>query len=152
MAVFPPASALMTAVPSAFAVTLPADTLATSVLVLDQTMFPVYGSGSVVAVSVYVCPTFNERLFRMVSSFNLLSGNTVTVIESEICMLSGKDAVIVAVPSAIAVTAPSVTVATAGLLVVQIKLDAVACSGVYFGVKAAVCPDSIVKSSFKDMF
>ena len=98
------------AVPAALAVTLPLLTVATEELLVDQVTVP-----EAVAVNVDVSPTVsaNEDLFKETESATA-AAETVTV---HFALAVPHFAVMVAVPAALAVTLPELTVATLLLLV-----------------------------------
>ena len=128
------------AVPSLTAVTLPPSTAATSGLSLVHvTSLFVAPSGLTVAVRVALFPAFSSRLF--LSSVTLSTATsafaTVTV---QVAVLSPAFAVMVAVPSAFAVTVPPSTVAISGLSLVHVTVLSVALSGFTVAVRVAVFP------------
>ena len=110
----------MVAVPAAFAVTFPLLTVATLELLVDHVTVP-----EAVAVKVDVSPTVkaNVDLFKLTESATV-AAVTVTV---HLALAVPHFAVMVAVPAALAVTLPELTVATLELLVDQVTVpDAVA--------------------------
>ena len=142
VAVLSPAFAVTIAVPWATAVTLPfASTVATDELLEDQvTVLFVALSGFTVAVSVRVSPVF--RIVEVMSNVTDSTAMTffLTVTE-QVAVLSPALAVMVAVPSATAVTLPfASTVATEVLSELHVTVLFVALSGFTVAVRVAVSP------------
>ena len=147
VAVLSPALAVIVAVPSATAVTLPfASTVATDVLLeLQVTVLFVALSGFTVAASVTDSPSVSssEDLSSVTDSTAMTFFLTVT---EQVAVLSPALAVMVAVPSATAVTLPfASTVATAVLSELQVTVLFVALSG--FTVAASVADSPSVRVS-----
>ena len=138
VAVFSPALAVIVAVPTLIAVTIPLLTLAMLASeVLQITVLSVTSSGLTVAVRVAVSPTFNDAL--VLSRVILVTGVGTTVIE-QVALLSPALAVIVAEPNLIAVTTPSLTVATEESEESQVIVLSVASSGLTVAVRVRVSP------------
>ena len=115
VAVAVPHLAVIVAVPAETAVTLPLETVATLLLEVDQVTVPL-----AVAVRVELLPATNESvdLFNVTESL-LVAAVTVTV---HFALAVPHFAVMVAVPAAMAVTLPLLTVATEELLVDQVTV------------------------------
>ena len=94
-------------------------------------------SGFTVAVSVTVSPAFTEA--EVLFSVTDVTGVATTVI-SQVALLSPAFAVIVAVPTFLAVTTPLLTVATVASDVLQVTVLSVASSGFTVAVSVTVSP------------
>jgi len=132
---------VIVAVPTATAVTVPFDTVATDEsLVVHETLLSVAVDGNTVAVKVSVPPTVSAiaAVFRTTESTG--TTDTVTLHDADFAGLDFEVQVIVADPSATAVTVPSSTVATDESLVVHVTLLSVAISGNTVAVKVSVPP------------
>ena len=154
VAVLPPSSVVtvIVVVPGLSAITTPSFTVATAVLLLLQVTFLLVAfSGFIVTVKVVVSPSVNTTslLFK-----DTLDTNALTSI-SQVAVLppSSVVTVIVVVPAFIAVTSPSITVATDVLLLFQVTFLLVAFSGLIVAVNNRVSPslsvaDTISNSTF----
>ena len=139
VAVLPPASAVIVAVPSATAVTTPLATVTTDSLEDSHvTVLSVALSGKAAAINVSLEPATNVNLvsFNVIVSTAIVFGFTVT---SHSATASPSVAVIVAlivaVPLATAITLPfSSTVATAVLLEVHVTAGSTA--SIFFSFKS----------------
>ena len=147
LAIFPLSTeiALMVDVPGAMAVMVPSLTVATAVLLLNQITFLfVAFSGITVDVSVSVSPVFSVAVVWF--SVTPVTGTEVTTVTAQVSVLlpSCVVTVMVAVPTAMAVTVPLFTVAMAVLLLDQVTFLFVAFSGSTVGVSVSVSPMPIV--------
>ncbi|CDC37942.1 unknown [Clostridium sp. CAG:352] len=138
--------AVITAVPSATPITLPIDTVATDVLLdVQVTSLLVAFEGVTVAVRVVSFPSITVAVVGeivipvgfIIFGFSLTLTETVAVSPLEVFT------VIVAVPTETPVIFPPATVATAGLLDVQVTILFVALSGVTFAVTFSELPSRI---------
>ena len=128
----------MVAEPTLIAVTTPSDIVATEASeVLQVTVLSVASSGFTVAVRVTVSPTFKEAL--VLSRVIEATGVASTVI-AQVASLSPALAVMVAVPSLMAVTTPSSTVAMDTSEVLQVTVLSVASSGFTVALRVTVSP------------
>ena len=140
----PPAEAVIVAVPSLMAVTIPlAETTATVALELVHVIvLSVAFVGKTVAVRVVVCPSSNDNEVseRVIEVTSIIAPFTVT---THLALFPPADAIISVVPPAIAVTMPVFeTVATATFELVQVIVLSVASEGDMVAVSVAVCPSS----------
>ena len=138
----PPAVAVIVAVPTPFAVTVPLDTVATEVLeLLHVTVLSVAFVGATVAVRVSEVPFTRLKvvLFKVTPVTATLL--TVTVQVAVTPLPSWAVAVIVAVPALTPVTTPlELTVATDVLELDQVTALSAALLGVTVAVKVVVAP------------
>ena len=144
VAVFSPALAVMVAVPTDTALTLPvASTVAMAALEeLQVTVLSVASAGVTVATRVRVSPSTKAALvrFRLIPSTGITFFSTVT---SQVAVFSPALAVMVAVPTATAVTLPvASTVATAALAELQVTVLSVASAGVTVATRVRVSPST----------
>ena len=143
-----PQAAVMVAVPAFRPVTVPLFTVATSLSEEVQTMvLSVVSSGITVAVSLAASPSY--RVSTVLSSVTSLAGTGGSTVTAHSAFTLPQVAVMVAVPSLLAVTTPSLTVATASLEEVHTTASVVS-AGVAVAVRAAFsvgCRVSSVLSS-----
>ena len=133
----------MTAVPSETAVTTPSTTVATlSFELLHVTVLSVASSGSTVAFNVSVSPGMRTMLVLLRVTF-VTGMNFLLTITWQVADLSPAVAVITTVPSVIAVTTPSTTVAIASSELLQVTVLSVASSGLTVAVRVSVSPSVI---------
>ena len=143
--VLSPAFAVMVAVPSLTAVTLPSFTVATASLEeVHVAALSVALSGLMVAVMVAVSPSFNssEVWSRVIE---VTATNFALTFTSQTAVLPPAFAVMVAEPSFTAVTTPSFTVATAVLEELQVTVLSVALLGLTVALMLDVSPSSRVR-------
>ena len=127
------------------AVTTPFSTVATAVLLLVQiTVLSVALSGLTVATKVASSPIsiFSAVLSKVTPLTGITTGSGSFTVTLQVAILSPACAVITASPSAMAVTTPFSTVATALLLLVQITVLSVALSGLTVAVNVSLSPIS----------
>ena len=141
--------AVMVAVPMATPLTMPSlSTVATAVLLLVQVrLLSVALAGATVAVSCSWRPsaTLEDVADRVTPVTATCAALTVRVMLPETLLPPLALAVMVTVPAATAVTRPSLlTVATAALLLVQLRLLSVASVGATVAVSCSCCPTSRV--------
>ena len=141
-----PAVAVMVAVPSLMAVTRPdASTVATEVFVLlHVTVLSVALSGLTVATSVSLSPSFRDKdvLF---SAMDVTATTFLLTVTEHVADLSPAFAVMVAVPSLMAVTRPDAsTVATEVFVLLHVTVLSVALSGLTVATSVSLSP------SFRD--
>ena len=139
---FPPAFAVMVAVPAFTAVTLPSFTVAIAVFEeLHVTVLSVALSGFTVAVSVASAPSSSDRvvLFSVTEVTATVAFVTVTV---QVADFPPAFAVMVAVPAFTAVTLPSFTVAIAVFEELHVTVLSVALSGFTVAVSVASPPST----------
>ena len=137
-----PQAAVMVALPTAMAFTLPsASTVATvASLVLQVTVGSVTFSGATVAVSLNSAPTSTS--FSVMSSVTVSATIGLTAI-SMVPLTAPQVAVMVAVPTLTPVTTPcSSTVAVSASLVLQVTVLSNALSGATVAVSCRVLPSS----------
>lgn len=140
VAVASPQRAVIVASPIEMAVTLPlASTVATVGLLEDQLIvLSVASAGRTVADSVSFSPAFRCAADWLRIMLVAGVGTTVTV---QVAVTLPQRAVIVAEPREIAVTVPlELTVATAGLLDVQVTVLSVASAGITVASRVTVSP------------
>ena len=138
VAVLLPALAVMVAVPTSFAVTVPFATVATDSSDELHSTASVLFSGVTVAVSVTVLSFW--RLSVVLESFIAVAGISFgTTVISQVAVLLPALAVIVAVPMPFAVTVPFATVATVSSDELHLTAS-VLFSGVTVAVSVAVSP------------
>ena len=138
VAVLLPALAVMVAVPTSFAVTVPFATVATDSSDELHSTASVLFSGVTVAVSVTVSSFW--RLSVVLESFIAVAGISFgTTVISQVAVLLPALAVIVAVPMPFAVTVPFATVATVSSDELHLTAS-VLFSGVTVAVSVAVSP------------
>ena len=141
-----PAVAVMVAVPSLMAVTRPdASTVAMEVFVLlHVTVLSVALSGLTVATSVSLSPSFRDKdvLF---SAMDVTATTFLLTVTEHVADLSPAVAVMVAVPSLMAVTRPDAsTVAMEVFVLLHVTVLSVALSGLTVATSVSLSP------SFKD--
>jgi len=145
LSVFPPAAAVIVAVPIAFAVTIPlALTVATPVLLLDHvTVLSVAFEGLTVADIVKLLP-IPVIVFDVGSSVILVTEIVFTITKTEL-LFPPAVAVMITGPPDLAVTIPlALTVATLVLPLDHVTVLFVALDGVIVGVIFKVLPTYIV--------
>ena len=146
-----PAFAVMVAVPNFLAVTMPFSTVAISVSELLQVIvLSAASSGPTVALRVTVSPTSRDTvvLSRLIDLTRV--GTTVT---AQVADISSAFAVMVAVPSFLAVTMPFSTVAISVSELLQVIVLSVASSGLTVALRVTVSPtfrDAVVLSRLID--
>ena len=118
--------------------TTPSLTVATEASeVVQVTVLSVASSGLTVAVRVTVSPAFREAL--VLSRVTEVTG-VATTVTAQVAALSPALAVMVAEPTFLAVTTPSLTVATEASDVLQVTVLSVASSGLTVAVRVTVSP------------
>ena len=144
LASFSPAFAVMMASPSATAVTTPSFTVATFSLPENHvTVGSVASPGSTVAVRVFFSPVLMAS--SVLSKVTDVTG--VVTVTLQLASFPTASAVMIASPSATAVTEPSLTTATFSLLEDHVTVLSVASSGRTVAVRVMVLPLSIASSA-----
>ena len=143
VALFSPALAVMVAVPAATAVTTPFSTVATVASeVVQVTVLSVASAGVTVAVRVTVSPSVRAAVVWLRAIPDTATTFLATV-TTQVAVLSPALAVMVAVPTATAVTLPEAsTVATAVFEELHVTVLSAASSGVTVAVRVTVPPST----------
>ena len=145
--VLSPALAVMVVLPTLMALTIPFSTVATDGFdEVQVTVLSVASDGLTVAVKVTDCPTFNDAV--VLSRVMLITGVASTVTE-QVAILSPTLAVMVVLPTLMALTFPFSTVATDGFDEVQVTVLSVASDGLTVAASFIDCParsDAVVLS------